>query len=79
LNKRVFNGQLVTVVQLEGDKIDAQLKLYNFDLGNAFMELESFVYSIQTLDGIGKEIVLHISSELKNNNTFFTDSNGLEM
>lgn len=44
-----------------------------------FIELLTFVNSIDISDKVGKEIVVDIDSSIKNNNTFLTDSNGLEM
>lgn len=43
------------------------------------VELETFIDSIPVSDGIGKEIVLHVNTNLTNNQTFYTDSNGLEL
>ena len=45
-----------------------------------FVEIESFVNSIDVLTEMqGKEIVMVIETDLKNNKTFYTDSNGLEL
>jgi lysosomal alpha-mannosidase len=42
--------------------------------------LDTFVDSIDVKDKQGKEIVLEIKTpDIKNNKTFYTDSNGLEM
>lgn len=41
-------------------------------------ELETFIDTISISDKIGKEMVLNIATNLQNNKTFFTDSNGLE-
>jgi len=46
----VFNGDVLTIVQLEGDNIDSQVKFYSFSDADSLIELESFVYSIPTDD-----------------------------
>lgn len=43
------------------------------------VELETLVKPISIADGKGKEIVMEIDTSIKNNNTFYTDSNGLEL
>lgn len=40
--------------------------------------VETFVDSIDVKDQIGKEITMNIATNLNNNNTFYTDSLGLE-
>lgn len=49
------------------------------NLNQNFIEIETFVNSINVSDGQGKEITLNIKDyEINNDNTFYTDSNGLE-
>ena len=44
-----------------------------------FIEIETFVNSIDISDNQGKEIVLIVETDIQNNRTFYTDSNGLEL
>lgn len=41
------------------------------------VEVETFVNSINVTDGQGKEVVIALTSQVDNQNTFITDSNGL--
>lgn len=41
------------------------------------VEVETFVNSIDVTDGQGKEVVIAFTSQVDNQNTFITDSNGL--
>lgn len=43
------------------------------------IDIESFVDSIPIADKVGKEIVLLVTTDIKNGETFYTDSNGLEL
>lgn len=50
-----------------------------FGVYDYMVELETLVKSISIEDGRGKEVVMEIETNIKNNNTFYTDSNGLEL
>ncbi|EGR32713.1 hypothetical protein IMG5_073080 [Ichthyophthirius multifiliis] len=76
-NKYIFNGKLVTIVILEGTKIKSELRVYP-NLENV-IELQTYVKSIPVDDKKGKEVVLLINTNLNTNQTFYTDSNGLEL
>lgn len=43
------------------------------------IEVETLIHSINVSDGKGKEVVLLVNTDINNNRTFFTDSNGLAM
>jgi len=55
------------------------LKFFVPYLSASVYELETFINSIDIDDGIGKEVVLLVDTEIQNNKTFYTDSNGLEL
>jgi hypothetical protein len=42
-------------------------------------EIETFIGSIDVSDGIGKEVVMLLETNVNNQDTFYTDSNGLEL
>jgi hypothetical protein len=42
------------------------------------VEVETFVNSIDVTDGQGKEVIIALTSQVDNQNTFITDSNGLD-
>jgi len=79
-NVSYAEGSIYLVVVLEGDltytklyfnKMPSYLETYG-------LETSTFVDSINIDDKQGKEIVMQVASDLTNNRTFFTDSNGLE-
>lgn len=78
-NQYVFQGKLLTIIRIEGAHTDSQLRVYASDNYKHVVELETFVNSIPIEDKIGKEIVLLVNTPLTNNQTFYTDSNGLEL
>ena len=56
----------------------ADMRVYR-DLSNG-VEIESFVDSIDISDGVGKEVILLVEvPSINNNNTFYTDSMGMEL
>jgi hypothetical protein len=56
------------------------VRVYNeVDLANNVIEIETFLSSIHIRDLIGKEVVMKVQTNINNNQTFYTDSNGLEM
>jgi len=62
-----------------GDKIVTEVK-FSANLGaENVIEVISFVDSIPIADKVGKEIVMHVDTEIKNDDVFYTDSNGLEL
>ncbi len=74
----IFQGKNLIQVHIDSSKIIADLRIYN-DFTNG-VELQSFVDSIDTSDGQGKEVVLVINTpSIKNGQTFWTDSMGMEM
>jgi len=74
----IYQGKNLLQVHVSSDKIIADLRIYN-DLSNG-IELSTFINSISTDDGQGKEVVLMVKTpSIDNNNVFYTDSMGLEM
>lgn len=55
------------------------MRKFNTKLFKSTYEIETFVDSIQVDDGVGKEVVLLIDTNINSGNTFYTDSNGLEL
>ncbi|KAL4461952.1 hypothetical protein ABPG74_000797 [Tetrahymena malaccensis] len=74
----VYKGKVVTVVLLEGTKTTTQLRFSSY-LQKQFCEVETFIHSIDVNDGVGKEVVMLVNTNFKNNGKFFTDSSGLEL
>lgn len=66
------------MIVLEGDKTYSRVYFHRLDQYDYGFELYTYVNSISTDDKVGKEVVLNIISNLTNNKTFYTDSNGLE-
>lgn len=50
------------------------VRLYS---GYEYIELDTTIGPIPFLDGLGKEIIKRYETDLTNNETFFTDANGL--
>jgi len=56
------------------------LKYYANYFPQNYVEIETFLNSIDISDKQGKEVVLLVNTGIKNSDkTFYTDSNGLEM
>jgi len=53
--------------------------IHKYLIFNNTFNIQTFIDSIPIDDGIAKEIVLLINTNIDNNNTFYTDSNGLEL
>lgn len=74
----IYRGKNLILIQINQKTIISNLKIYN-DITPG-VELQTFVDSISISDGLGKEIVLDVNvPSIKNNNTFYTDSMGMEM
>ncbi len=74
----VYQGKNLLQIHLNSPNIIADMRIYN-DLSNG-VELQSFVNSISISDGQGKEVVLIVEvPNIDNQNTFYTDSMGMEM
>ncbi|KAL4512875.1 hypothetical protein ABPG72_017560 [Tetrahymena utriculariae] len=78
-NQFIFHGKLVTIVLIQGTHTDSQLRVYASDYYRHVVELETFIGSIPIKDKVGKEVVLLVNTPVINNQTFYTDSNGLEL
>lgn len=79
-SSKIYQGKVVTQIYIEHDKMLTNLRFYNYDDSKTqTIEIETFVSSIDVSDSIGKEVVLLIKTNIENNKTFYTDSNGMEM
>ena len=67
------------MIALQGSKTRSQLKINAVFRTGSVLELETFVDSIDISDRQGREVVLQVSTDIRSNRTFYTDSNGLEM
>eukprot|EP00331_Platyophrya_macrostoma_P022192 CAMPEP_0176445692 /NCGR_PEP_ID=MMETSP0127-20121128/23863_1 /TAXON_ID=938130 /ORGANISM="Platyophrya macrostoma, Strain WH" /LENGTH=983 /DNA_ID=CAMNT_0017831547 /DNA_START=80 /DNA_END=3031 /DNA_ORIENTATION=+ len=77
---QVFSGKVVSQVSLISDEVIVNMRFEVQQSSTPGFDLETFVNSISVADGVGKEIVVIVeSSEINNNQVFYTDSNGLEM
>lgn len=61
------------------EKLSSQVKVFlqENQVLREVVEVETFVNSIDVSDGQGKEVVVAFTSQVDNQNTFITDSNGL--
>ena len=65
--------------QIESDNVKTDIRIYKSpEIFRSALEVETFVDSID-ISETGKEITLNVETNIKNNNEFFTDSNGLHM
>ncbi|XP_049803878.1 lysosomal alpha-mannosidase-like [Schistocerca nitens] len=77
VDTKIFKGELVEEVhQTFTDWISQVTRVYK---DKNYIELEWLVGPIPVDDGIGKEVITRVTTDLVNNNTFYTDSNGREM
>jgi hypothetical protein len=73
----VTRGELADeVVQTFGDIVTQRVRLPR---SAHHLEVTYTVTNLPIDDGLGKELVFRLSSDIKNNHTCFTDSNGREM
>lgn len=76
----VFTGDFVNIIRIVGERSETQMRTFRADgYPTNVIELETFLGSIPTDDKVGKEVVLRIQTDIKNNQVFYTDSNGLDM
>ncbi|XP_003426403.2 lysosomal alpha-mannosidase isoform X2 [Nasonia vitripennis] len=74
---QIFKGPLVEEIhQVINDWVSQVIRIYN---GMDYVEFDWLVGPIPVKDKIGKEVITKYSSNLKNNDEFYTDSNGREM
>lgn len=74
-----FKGDIVSALHIQGDLTSTVVRRYTAPWLAQTYEIESFVDSIPVHDFIGKEVVLLVDTKINNGDTFFTDSNGLEL
>lgn len=75
----VFRGKFTTLVVLEDDQVQSQMKFFNTAALQDIPEIETLVKGIDVSDGQGKEVVLRIANDIDNKQEFYTDSNGLDL
>jgi len=74
----IYQGKNLVQIHVESGKVISNLRIYN-DIATG-LELQSFVDSIDTSDGQGKEVILVVTTpSIQNSNTFYTDSMGMEL
>ena len=59
--------------------METSIRFFNVKNWENIIDIETFLHPISIDDNIGKEIVMHIDTNVFNDDVFFTDSNGLEM
>lgn len=74
-----FKGKFVHVLSVQGTLYDTTIRNFNLELYKDSYEVETFIHSIPVDDGVGKEVVILFNSNVHNADTFYTDSNGLEL
>lgn len=84
LHATVYTGNLMTLISIEGDKINTYVKYYNVSnissLANNLVELETFIKPIDVSDHQGKEITMNVvRPDVVNKGIFYTDANGLDL
>jgi len=67
------------VASIIDESLSSQVKVFLLEnqVLSEVVEVETFVNSINVTDGQGKEVVIALTSQVDNQNTFITDSNGL--
>lgn len=76
-SKEIYIGKVVSVLHLDGIHMDTQLRFNSLD--QDFIEVENHIKPISIHDDQGKEIVVvYAFDDIKNNDIWYTDSNGLE-
>lgn len=79
-NVTIMQGKIVTQLffQFAQGLITAKIRLLNDDI--TAPEIETFVQPLIPGNTVGKEVILVVKSDrIKNNQTFYTDSNGMEL
>lgn len=76
-------GDLMSIARFEGTTVNSTILFNKFEDSDAengiMMSIEAEVGPLDTSDGNGKEVVQIIThSKIKNNKTWYTDSNGLD-
>ena len=61
----------MTVIYVKGDRSETQIRFFRGEgyPTNTF-EIETFLTSIPTEDGVGKEVVMRLQTNIKNGQTF---------
>uniref|UniRef100_A0A1A9W6T5 Alpha-mannosidase n=1 Tax=Glossina brevipalpis TaxID=37001 RepID=A0A1A9W6T5_9MUSC len=73
----IYNGTLVKEIhQHFNNWISQVIRIYE---GVNLVEFEWLIGPIPVDDGIGKEVITRFTSEIRNHDVFYTDSNGREM
>jgi hypothetical protein len=75
---KLYKGKNLIQIHIDGERVKTNMRIFG-DLAKGIV-LKSFVESIPVDDGKGKEVILVVEvPSIKNQNTFYTDSMGMEM
>lgn len=76
-NASVFQGQNLLQIRMGANYSMTNIRIYNtVALG---IEIETFVDSIPYLPGDGHEVIMRLTTPVISNQTYYTDSMGMEM
>ncbi|CAD8066900.1 unnamed protein product [Paramecium sonneborni] len=77
-NVQIYNGTVLTELNIERSNVNTWIRKYKIQ--NNEYEVETFVDSIIREQNKGKEIIVIFKSDnIKNQKTFYTDSNGMDL
>eukprot|EP01017_Pseudomicrothorax_dubius_P037894 TRINITY_DN5611_c0_g1_i8.p1 TRINITY_DN5611_c0_g1~~TRINITY_DN5611_c0_g1_i8.p1 ORF type:complete len:534 (-),score=151.45 TRINITY_DN5611_c0_g1_i8:140-1741(-) len=77
INSTLYQGKTVVQININWGNVVSDIRFYLSDLD--YFEIETYLDSIDVTDGIGKEVTINFQTlGLSNNNTFYTDANGLD-
>lgn len=75
---KLYKGKNLIQIHIDGERVKTNMRIFG-DLAKGIV-LRSFVDSIPVDDGKGKEVIMVVEvPSIKNQNTFYTDSMGMEM
>ncbi|CAD8084472.1 unnamed protein product [Paramecium primaurelia] len=76
-NHKLYIGRLIQIFYIERDQVYTKIKkLQHID---DTYEIESYITDIPIQKENGKEVVMIISTDIQNDDTFYTDSSGMRM
>lgn len=76
-NASIYLGKNLIQVQVYYSSMISVMRIYN-DV-NLGIEIETFINSLPYDTGSGVEVVIQVETNINNNQTFYTDSMGMEM
>ncbi|CAD8144119.1 unnamed protein product [Paramecium pentaurelia] len=77
INSSIHYDDIVTELIIKRNDVTTKIRKYKH-LQDEY-EIETFLDSIEFINKSGKEIVMLIDTDIENNDTFYTDSNGLDL